>query len=316
MKAAYFTAYDGIEGIQVGNLPIPQPKANEVQIKVEYAGVNPADWKASQGHFKERLPAEFPVILGWDLAGTISAVGHEVSDYQVGDAVFAYCRKKIMRDGTYAEYICVELNNIALMPKTLTPAQAACIPLSSLTAWQSLFDVAHLQAGEKILIPAGAGGVGSFALQFAKMKGAIVITTSSKSHHPYINTLKPDHVIDYTQEDFVQAVRKLYPEGVDVVFDTVGGTNLEKSYEVLKKKGRLVSIAGQVDTKKALEKGVEAYYSFVAPNHEQLQHIAQLIDERKLKAPPITIFPLDQVKLALQKSKEGKTEGKIVLKIS
>ena len=194
--------------------------------------------------------------------------------------------------------------------------EAAAIPLSSLTAWQSLFDTAHLQAKEKVLIHAGAGGVGSFAIQFAKSIGAEVVTTSSRSHIPYLQKLGVDHTIDYTKEDFVKTLLTLYPEGVDVVFDTVGGKSLEGSYDVVKKRGRLVTIAGQIDAKKALERHIQADFLFVTPNSKQLSKIATLIEEGKIQAPPITLFPFTDVKKALQKSKEGRTEGKIVLKIA
>jgi NADPH:quinone reductase-like Zn-dependent oxidoreductase len=316
MKAAYIESFDGIDAIKVGELPIPEPEAGQVQIKVAFAGINPVDWKITQGHFKGRIPEKFPLILGWDVAGTISALGAGVKGWQVGDTVFAYCRKEILHGGSYAEYICLDAKNISKKPESLTLAQAACIPLSALTAWQSLYDTAHIQSKESVLIHAGAGGVGAFAIQLAKLKGSTVITTSSESHHAYLKKLGADKIIDYVKENFVDAIHNTFPQGIDVVYDTVGGETLQKSYDALKEGGRLVTIAGSPDEKEAQKHRVEAKFVLVAPNGKVLEEIASLFDHGKLKAPPVEIFPLSEVKQALLKSKGRRVEGKMVLKIA
>ena len=204
---------------------------------------------------------------------------------------------------------------MALKPQKLSYAQAASIPLCSLTAWQSLQDTAHIKKNEQVLIHAGAGGVGGFAIQFAKLAGAKVITTASQIHYDYVKKLGAETVIDYTKEDFVEKIKKLSPQGLDMIFDTVGGDTLKKSYDITKAGGRLVSIAGVVDNTLAQQKKIHADYIFVNPNGEELTHIAHLLDEGKLFPPHIEELPLNEVKTALHKSREGHTEGKIVLKI-
>ncbi len=310
MKAAFLRDFNGIEGVEIGELPMPQITESEVQVKVEYAGVNPVDWKIANGYLKTRMKWEFPLILGWDAAGVVSHVGKNVKGVLEGDEVYGYCRKAIMRDGSFADYISLEEKNIAKKPKNLSMEQASGVPLAALTAWQSL-DHLKVKKGETILVHAGAGGVGGFAIQFAKLRGANVLTTSSASHHPYLQTLNPDVIIDYRQENFVQKVLSLYPEGIDAVFDTVGGETLEESFPVIKKGGRLVSIVAPPIPHKDVETG----YVFVSPNSFQLREMAHLFEEGKLLPPCLTVFPFHDVKKALEKSKEGRTQGKNVLKI-
>ncbi len=315
MKAALIHSYGEIDQIEIKEISTPLPKSNEVQIAIKYAGVNPVDWKISLGMLKTRMDYEFPIILGWEMSGEISSIGENVAHFQVGDPVYAYCRKDRIHDGTFAEYICLDANNVLPKPSSLSFAQAASIPLCSLTAWQSLFEAMQLQRNENILIHAGAGGVGGFAIQLAKYAGANVITTASEVNHAYVIERGADHVIDYTQENFVEWVHNHYPEGVDFVMDTVGGKTLEMSYDAVKKGGCIVTIAGTIDQDIADKKQLKTEFVFVRPEHHHLQKISELLDAGKLIPPQIQEFSLEDVQLALKMNREGHTRGKIVLKI-
>lgn len=316
MKAALIHRFGGIEKVEIEEISTPLPKPREVQIAVKYAGVNPVDWKIAEGMLKTRMDYQFPIILGWDVSGIVSAVGVKVEDLREGDPVFAYCRKEIIHDGSYAEYICLDATNVVLKPKTLGFAEAAVIPLSSLTAWQVLFVTARLKEDETVLIHAGAGGVGGFAIQFAKLAGAHVITTASESNFDYVVRLGADEAIDYKKGSFVDALRKNHPEGVDIVFDTVGGKTLHESYAAAKMGGRLVTIAGTIDLTLASQRKLETEFVFVHPDRKQLQKIADLLDEEKLSPPRVQEFLFEEVETALRASRNGHTQGKIALKIS
>jgi NADPH:quinone reductase-like Zn-dependent oxidoreductase len=316
MMAALIHNFEGIEKVSLEEVPIPFPQEDEVQIAISYAGINPVDWKIAEGLLKTRMQYELPIILGWDAAGTISKIGKEVKNLNVGDPVFAYCRKEIIRDGSFAEYICLPAENVVKKPKNLSFAEAAAFPLCALTAWQSLYDTARVKARERILIHAGAGGVGGMAIQLAKLAGAHVITTSSEANSDYVKKLGADEVIDYTKEYFVNVLQKNYPKGMDVVYDTVGGDTLKASYQVAKGGGRLVTIAGIVDQALASKHHLIADFVFVRPDGKELSQIASLIEEKKLFAPNIHEVPFEEIALALRKSREGHAQGKLVLKIT
>lgn len=316
MKAALIHAFEGIEKIEIAQVSIPTPQPHEVQINVKYAGVNPVDWKIAEGFLKGRMDYQFPIILGWDVAGVVSQVGKEVTSLKEGDPVFAFCKKEVIHDGSFAEYICLNAEQVVKKPNKLSFAEAATIPLSSLTAWQSLYDTAHLKNKEEVLIHAGAGGVGGFALQLAKLVGAHVITTTSGPNFDYVRSLGADEMIDYTQDNFVDTLQKKHPKGVDVIYDTVGGNTLKASYQTAKNGGRLVTIAGVVDQALATKQHLSsAQFLDVQPNGKELTKIAALFDEDKLLPPHIQEVPFEEVGLALHKSRDGHTQGKLVLKV-
>lgn len=316
MKALTINKFGGIEETSWSDIPIPQPQPGEVQIQISHAAVNPVDWKICEGYLKKLLPHAFPLIPGWDAAGTISAVGDGVTAFNEGDRVYAFCRKPTVQWGTYAEYVCFDATHVAPIPSTLTPAQAASIPLVALTAWQSLFDDAKLKREQTILVHAGAGGVGSMALQFAKHVGAKVYTTASANHHDYVKKLGADIVIDYNQHPFEEAIIGYEPEGVDVVYDCVGYETLERSYGVAKKSGCLVSIVNRPDPELCDTHQIRGAFTFVRPEGSQLSSIGQLIDEGKVAPPAITEIPFSEYAKAWDQIKSHHTQGKIVLKIS
>ena len=315
MKAVTIENFGGTKQLRVSQVQTPLPLDNEVQIAVENAAVNPVDWKICDGMLKNAMPHEFPIILGWDAAGVVTAVGKNVKNFKVGDPVFAYCRKSKVKWGTFAEYVCVDEKQVAMKPKALNFAQASSIPLGGLTAWQALFDIGKLKKGEVVLVHGGSGGVGSIAIQLAKNAGARVITTSSTKNHTYVKSLGADTVIDYTQENFVDTVKKAYPEGIDIVIDTIGGSTCQLSMSLLKSNGRLVSLVEKFDPSKKWPNNIRCYSMFVEPNGSELQKISDMFSQGKLKAPTIQEMTLEEAAVALEKNRSGHTCGKIVLKV-
>jgi NADPH:quinone reductase-like Zn-dependent oxidoreductase len=261
-NAVRIHSYGERDVLRYETAPLPVINADDVLVKIHASSVNPVDWKIRKGYLKDFVPHKFPLILGWDLAGEIVALGENVSGWKVGDQVFS--RPDIARDGTYAEFIAVRASEIAHKPIKTNWQEAAAVPLTGLTAWQSLIQFANLKAGERVLIHAGAGGVGIFAIQLAKSLGAYVYTTTSTRNVDFLQQLGADKVIDYTQQDFSEL------RDLDVVFDTLGGDAQAKSWQTLKRGGRLVSIAGTPDAKIAEEHGVTPLFCFVQPNAEQL----------------------------------------------
>ena len=202
MRAVYYERFGGADVLTVGDLPDPQPGPGEVLIALQATSVNPIDWKIREGLFECVFDHRFPIVPGWDAAGTVAAVGTGVEGLSAGQAVYAYCRKPLAHAGTYAEYVTMSADAVAPAPASLTAGQAAAIPLCALTCWQSLVDFGQVQAGDTVLIHAGAGGVGSLAIQLAKHLGARVLTTASARNADYVTGLGADLVIDYTQEDY------------------------------------------------------------------------------------------------------------------
>jgi NADPH:quinone reductase-like Zn-dependent oxidoreductase len=308
MKAVRIHSYGGPEVLKYEEAPRPKSAPGEVLIRVHAAGVNPVDWKIRQGYFKGRVDYSLPLILGWDLSGVVEATGSGVAGLQEGDEV--YSRPDIARDGAYAEHIVVRETEVALKPESIDHIHAAAIPLAALTAWQSLFDAAGLSAGQKVLIHAAAGGVGSFAVQLARWKGAHVIGTASKRNHELVRNLGAAEAIDYETTRFEDVV-----DEVDVVFDTIGGDTQKRSWQVLKKGGVLVSIVGPPSAEEAAAHGVRQAAVFVQPSAVQLTELAKLVDSGKLKPIVETVLPLPEARHAHELSQAGHVRGKMVLKV-
>jgi NADPH:quinone reductase-like Zn-dependent oxidoreductase len=308
MKAVRIHEYGGPEVLRYEDAPRPEAGPGEVLIRVHAAGVNPVDWKVRAGYAKDRLKYKMPFIPGWDVSGVVEAVGSGVSRLKVGDEV--YSRPDISRDGSYAEYMVVKESEVALKPKSIDHVHAAAIPLAALTAWQALFDNAKLSAGQTVLIHGAAGGVGTFAVQLAKMKGARVIGTASKKNHEFLRSLGADEVIDYNTTKSEDVVRD-----VDVVLDTITGETADRSYQVIKKGGMYVSILAPPSQEKAAARGVRVGHTFVQPSVEQLNEIAKLVDSGKLKLTIEKVFPLSEARAAQELNAQGHTRGKIVLRV-
>ncbi len=308
MKAVQINDFGDRSVLELNNIAIPTPTENEVLIKVRSASVNPVDWKIREGYLQPMLNHSLPLTLGWDVSGEVTAVGAKVTDLKVGDAV--YSRPDIAKNGSYAEYMTAAADEVALKPTTLTWQEAAGIPLAALTAWQALYEIAKIQAGERVLIHAGSGAVGQFAIQLAKLRGAYVYTTTSARNTELVLGLGADQSIDYHQEDFSEL------KDLDVVFDTIGGETQANGWKTLKKGGRLVSVVGNPDEATAAEHGVSAFFCFVQPNREQLKELAAHADAGQLKVNIDSEFGLDQIAQAHERSETGRAQGKIIINVS
>lgn len=315
MKAAYIKSFTASGNIKIGEVPPPKVEAGEICISVAYAGVNPVDAKIAKGLLRLRMPHQFPLILGWEASGIVHALGDGVSSFKKGDKVYVFCRKPLLQWGSWAEYFTFPVDYGALIPKNFSMAEAAAVPLAGLTAWQALFEKADLQSGEQVLIHGGAGGVGGFAIQWAKSHGANVITTASSAKSEYVKQLGADEIIDYQKSDFIQQIRRSHPSGINVVLDTIGGAVYQQSFEVLKAGGRIVSILEKPNSDLARKFKIHAEYLFVYPNGGQLEEITRLFELGKAKPPIIQQMPLAQAALAIEEIGKGHTRGKIVLQV-
>ena len=309
MKAVAMHVYGGPEVLKYEDAARPDPATGEVLVRVHAAAVNPVDWKVRAGHLRGFLNYSLPLIPGWDLSGVVEATGAGVTDWKQGDAVYA--RPDLRRNGAYAEYIAVRASELGHKPRSIDHVQASAIPLACLTAWQALFDAGGLKAGQRVLIHAAAGGVGTFAVQLAKWKGAHVVGTASERNHAFLRELGADEVIDYTKTNFEEVVRD-----VDVVLDTLAGQTRDRSWNVLKKDAILVSILGQPSPDDAAQHGVRAAGVFVEPNQAQLGEIAKLVDSGKLRPIIETVLPLAQAARAHEMNQTLHTRGKIVLQVA
>lgn len=311
MKAVIIEEYGGKEKLKEAEVPMPQPKAHQVIVKERATSINPIDWKLREGYLQQMMPWEFPIILGWDVAGEIVEVGSEITNWKIGDRVFA--RPETTRFGTYAEYTAVDDNLLAYIPENVTYEEAAAAPLAGLTAWQALFDYGKLAEGEKVLIHAGSGGVGTYAIQLAKSKGAFVISTASESNRELLMSLGVDQFIDYKNEDFTELL-----SDVDVIFDTMGGEVLENSFKVVKPHtGRIISIVGDAD-KELVEKADVTFNNiWLEPDGHQLSQLAQLMEQGKVKSIIGATYPLTEkgVHDAHALSETHHAVGKIIIKV-
>lgn len=306
MKAVRIHRYGGPEVLKYEEAPRPRLRSGQILVRVHAAGVNPVDWKIREGHLKRSL--RLPLIPGWDFSGVVESTTPRITRFKRGDEV--YGRPDISRNGAYAEYIAVRESEVALKPKSIDHIHAAAIPLAALTAWQSLFDAAQLKSGQSVLIHGAAGGVGSFAVQLAKWKGAHVIGTASQRNLEFLRELGAEETIDYQTARFEDVVRD-----VDVVLDTIGGDTQKRSWNILKKRGMLISIVSPPSPEEAVAHGVLQASVFVQPNLEQLTEIANLVDSGKLRSVVETVLPLSEARRAHQLSQTGHARGKIVLRV-
>ncbi|MDN2454429.1 NADP-dependent oxidoreductase [Lactobacillus sp. UCMA15818] len=310
MKAVAIKAYGDINNLHEIELGVPELAEDEVLVENYATSVNPIDWKARLGYLKEAYSWEFPVILGWDTAGVITQVGAKVTNFKIGDKVFA--RPDIYADGkrgTYAQYVAVKEDKLALKPDEITFEEAAAVPLAGLTALQVVVDRLHVKKGDKVLIQGGAGGVGLFAIQIAKHLGAYVAATASKKNHEFLKSLGADEVIDY-HEAKIGTVLSNY----DAVFDTVNA--IDDGLAILKENGRLVTIAGKPSVEqKASSKEVSDWW--LQPNGKQLKELGDWIVAGEVKVVIDSVYPLTTAGLraAHKKSQSGHARGKLVIKV-
>lgn len=310
MKAVRIHKYGGPGVMNYEDAPLPQILPDEVLIKVYAAGINPIDWKAREGFLKGVRTYQFPLILGWDVSGVIEATGSAVKGFKKGDEV--YSKPDASRNGSYAEYIAVKASEVTFKPKNVNFYEAAAVPLAGLTAWQALFDSGKLKPGQKVLILGASGGVGSFAVQFAKWKKANVIGVASAKNQELIMDLGADYAINYQTTAYQTEV-----SDVDLVFDTVGENVRQHGWHVLKNGGILASITGKPDEGVPEAKGKTGIAVRVVSNVTQLTEIGNLIDKGIVKPVISKIFPLSDAAEALNLLQNGQNQyGKIVLKVA
>ena len=332
MKALTFKRYGKSPDIGLADVPRPTPKANELLVQVHAASVNPIDNMIPTGIFKAVVKLHLPATLGSDLAGVVTEVGSAVTRFKVGDEVFANTFD--LGTGAIAEFAVVPESAAAPKPANLDFVQAASIPLVGLTSWQALKERAQLQPGQKVFIPAGSGGIGTFAIQLAKVLGARVATTTSTGNVELVRGLGADEVIDYTHQAFETVLRDC-----DVVLGTVKGDSIEKAVGILKPRGQIVSLVGPLDAAFARARGlnvvltwvfglmsrkvmrlarhrdVDYSFLFARPDGDQLAQIGQLIEAQRIRPVIDKVFPLDQAKEALEYLARGRAKGKVVVKL-
>jgi len=330
MKAFVVEKY-AKDGLHAATVPDPTVGPRDVLVRISAASVNPLDKMTRNGEFKRLIKHKPPFVLGHDMAGVITEVGADVRDFKVGDEVYA--RPRDLRIGTFAEFIAIDQDDVAPKPNSLTLQEAAAVPLVALAAWQILVDRAHLQQGQKVLVHAGAGGLGSTVIQLASHLGALVATTTDTATADLVRNLGADVVVDYTKQDFSQML-----SGYDLVVDSLGGQNLEKSLTVLKPHGLAIGVAGPPDAGFAKQLGAPAIlgvvmsllsrrirkaakaldvryeFLFMQANGSQLRELGALYDAGALRPVIDTTFPFDQTTEAMAYVEQGRTKaGKVVV---
>ena len=327
---AFVVEHYGKDGLRTADVPEPEVGDGDVLVKVSAAGINPLDTMVRNGEFKRLLKHQTPFVLGHDVAGVVTRVGSAVRDFQVGDEVYA--RPRDLRIGTFAQYIAIDQDDVAPKPASLTLHEAAAVPLVSLAAWQALVDRAHVKPGQKVLVHAGSGGLGSTAIQLAKHLGATVATTASGKNAELVRSLGADVVVDYAKEDFAEVL-----SSYDVVLDSRGGENLKRSLTVLKPGGQAIGVTGPPDPgfakqlgapkfigvvmgllsrkvrKQARKLGVNYSFLFMQANGGQLRELASLYDAGHLRPLIDKTFPFDQTLAALAYVEQGRASGKVVI---
>jgi NADPH:quinone reductase-like Zn-dependent oxidoreductase len=332
MKAFTLDRYGSADSMRAGDMPDPEPREDDVLVQIHAAGVNLLDSKIRNGEFKRILPYRLPLILGHDVAGVVVRVGSRVRRFKPGDEVYA--RPADGRIGAFAEFIAIKDEDVAIKPKALSMEDAASMPLVGLTAWQALIERANLKKGQKVLIHAGSGGVGTFAIQLAKHVGATVATTTSTANVALVRSLGADVVIDYKKEDFAHIL-----QDYDVVLSSLDKVTLEKSLRVLKPGGQLISISGPPDAAfarsigaswalrvimgflsygiraKAKRRQVHYSFLFMRASGDQLSEITSLIDDGIIRPVVDRVFPFTSTKEAMAYVEAGRAKGKVVVSL-
>ena len=332
MIAAFIQGYGKHQVLRVGDFPRPRPDPSDILVKVHAASVNPIDFKVRDGKLRLLRHCRFPLILGHDCAGEVVEIGEKVTRFKVGDRIFS--RPRNGRIGTFAEFIAIDESEAALMPPNLKYQEAASLPLVALTTWQALVDVAQLRSRQKLLIHAGSGGVGTFAIQLAKHIGAEVWTTTSGKNVEFVRSLGADHVINYQSEQFEKGVKTM-----DVVLDTLGGDSLDRSFLVTRPNGFVVSVSGSPDYRTAKEMGLDIVRSFLLgsvglqvnlrarragvkyrfifmkPSGGELAQIAALVTKGVIKPVVDRLFNISECQSAIEYSASGRSRGKIVISL-
>jgi NADPH:quinone reductase-like Zn-dependent oxidoreductase len=333
MKAFIIDRYGSNDVVRAAEMPEPEPREDAALVRVHAAGVNPLDSKIRDGEFKLILPYRLPLVLGNEMAGVVVRVGSRVRRFKPGDEVYARAGKD--RIGTFAEFVAIREDDLAIKPQSLTMEEAASLPLVGLTAWQALVEKAQLKKGQKVLIHAGSGGVGTFAIQLAKHMGAYVATTTSTANVDWVKRLGADVVIDYKRDNFEKVLHDY-----DVVLNSLDAETLKKSLQTLKPGGKLISISGPPDPqfakdlgmswvlglvmrllsyrtrKKARRRGISYSFLFMRASGDQLREIGALVDAGAIRPVVDRVFPFESTREAMAYVDTGRAKGKVVVKMS
>ncbi|MCA1065584.1 NADP-dependent oxidoreductase [Rossellomorea sp. AcN35-11] len=332
MKAMTINQYGKTTPLEITDLPIPNVGERDVLVEIHAASINPIDFKIRDGKVKLLLSYKMPLVLGNDFSGKVIQTGSKVKKYKIGDEVYGRPRKN--RIGTFAEYLSVHEDDLALKPDNLTFVEAASLPLVGLTTWQAFNEILQLKPEQKILIHAGAGGVGTFAIQLAKEMGAYVATTASEKGYDLVSSLGADEVINYRKEPFEEILR-----GYDAVFDTLGGDSLNRSFQILKPHGKIVSVSAVPNGRFAVENNmgfikrllfslvsrnitalekkfsVDYHFLFMKPSGEQLTKIKQLVEKGRIRPVIDRVYSLEEAQEALLYVETGRAKGKVVVEV-
>ncbi|HEX8280835.1 MAG TPA: NADP-dependent oxidoreductase [Chthoniobacterales bacterium] len=308
MSAIVVRAFGGPEVLTYEAAPRPVPADDEILIRVIAAGVNPVDAKIRTGMFARMIGTKLPMIPGMDVSGIVAKTGANVTKFKEGDPVYACL--SLERQGAYAQYAVAKENEASPKPKGITHEAAASMPVAAASAWQALVEIAKLSSGQTVLIHGGSGGVGSFAIQIAKARGAKVIATASAGNQQFLKELGADQTIDYNATKFEDVVKN-----VDVVLDSVAGETLKRSYGVVKKGGIIVSLLEPPDKAELDARGIRGTAFLVSPNTGLLGELTELVEAKKLKAVVTKVFPLAEAAKAHEAIETGHTRGKIVLRV-
>ncbi|WP_417886671.1 NADP-dependent oxidoreductase [Zunongwangia sp.] len=327
MKVLQITKYGDIkDSLKIAEVDTPKISGSEILIAVKAAAANPIDYKIVQGHLKDLLQLDLPTGIGYDVSGEVVKIGNEVQDFKVGDEVFSRVPQEYM--GTVAEFVAVDSKVVAHKPENVTFEKAASLPLTGLTAIQALEKVG-LKEGDRVLIHAGSGGVGSFAIQYAKAKGAIVYTTTSSTNLDWVKALGSDRVIDYKNEDYKEVANNL-----DVVFDTLGNDYTHEAFDIIKEGGSVTTIVGPLDAESAKQMGIENYelpekltkliqeksanykYTWMQPNGEQLKEIKAMVEDRTIRPTIDLVYSFQNAVKAYEYLATGRAQGKIIISLA
>lgn len=311
MKSAQFKRYGGSEVIEINQItPMPTLNAGNVLVEVKAAGINPIDWKIREGHMQQMIKLQFPSTLGMDFSGVIKQVGEKLtsSDFKQGDEVYGQAGVTNGGSGAFAELALANIDHIAHKPKRLNHLEAAAIPLVGVSAWQALVENMGLSKGQKILIHGGAGGIGSIAIQLAKLIGAYISTTANVNDKQFVQGLGADQTIDYNSQKFEDLLHDY-----DAVFDTIGGDTYKRSFKVLKKGGTIISMLEQPNSELMQQYDVKVAFQFTQVNRQRLTKLAQWVDQNNIRINVDRTFSLDEAAKALDYQKNVHPRGKVVI---
>ena len=317
MKAAILKQFGSADKLEILSVPKPQPKPHQIRVRVCATSINPIDYQTRRGDYKDLV--KLPAIIGVDISGVVEAVGEAVTNFRTGDEVY-YSPRLFGESGSYAEYHVADRDIVAHKPANISHLEAACFPLAAGTAWECLVTRGQLQVGESVLIHAGAGGVGSFAVQIAKASGAYVFTTCSAKNHDLVRKLGADRIIDYQTEDYTAIIKhETNGRGVDLVLDTIGGKTIQKSPEIIRSHGRLISIVDLATPQSLLAawaKNITIHFVFTSQERTKLDSVRKLIERKQLCPVIDCVLPLDKIANAHQLIEKGGTRGKLAIAIA